>query len=43
MQCLPDALAGRRFYEPTEFGVEARIKARLEQIRSEVERRRKED
>lgn len=41
MECLPDALVGRRFYEPTEFGVEARIKARLEQIRTEVERRRK--
>ena len=41
MQCLPDGLAGRKFYEPTEFGVEARIRARLEEIRAEVERRRK--
>jgi len=41
MECLPDALAGRKFYEPTEFGVEARIRARLNEIREEVQRRRK--
>jgi putative ATPase len=33
MECLPPAHAGRRFYEPTERGLEARIKARLEEIR----------
>jgi putative ATPase len=33
MQCLPDALAGTRFYEPTERGVEARIRERLDAIR----------
>ena len=33
MECLPPAQAGRRFYEPTERGLEARIKQRLEEIR----------
>ncbi len=34
IQCLPDSLLGRRYYEPTEEGLEARCKARLEQIRT---------
>ena len=34
MECLPDSLRGRIFYEPTERGLEARIKARLEEIRA---------
>jgi putative ATPase len=38
MECLPESLAGRRFYEPTDRGVEQRIKQRLEEIR---ERRKK--
>jgi putative ATPase len=42
MQCLPDALSGRRFYEPTEYGVEARIRARLEEIRAAVAARREQ-
>lgn len=33
MQCLPDSLAGREYYFPTEEGIEARYKARLEEIR----------
>ena len=33
MECLPEALAGRRFYEPKEIGAEAEIKARLERMR----------
>jgi putative ATPase len=33
MECLPPAHAGRRFYEPTERGLEARIKTRLEELR----------
>jgi putative ATPase len=33
MECLPPAHRGRRFYEPTERGLEARIKQRLEEIR----------
>lgn len=32
MQCLPDALAGRRYYEPTGQGREKRVKERLEEI-----------
>lgn len=43
MECLPDKLAGRRFYEPTEFGVEARIKVRLEEIRAAVAKKRSEE
>ena len=33
MQCLPDSLAGREYYLPTEEGIEARYKARLEEIK----------
>ncbi len=33
-QCLPDSLVGTEYYQPTEEGVEARIKARLEQIKA---------
>ncbi len=32
MQCLPDALAGRRYYRPTEEGREKQVKERLEEI-----------
>ncbi|MBQ6594555.1 MAG: replication-associated recombination protein A [Clostridia bacterium] len=32
MQCLPDSLAGRRYYRPTDQGEEARFGARLEEI-----------
>ncbi len=32
MQCLPDALAGRRYYIPTEEGQEREVKKRLEEI-----------
>jgi len=34
MRCLPDSLLGRVYYEPTEQGMEARFKARLEQIKA---------
>ena len=34
IQCLPDSLLGRRYYAPTEEGLAARYKARLEQIRT---------
>jgi putative ATPase len=34
MTCLPPALAGRRYYEPTERGFEARLAERLRKIRS---------
>ena len=33
MQCLPDSLLGKEYYHPTEQGVEARAKARLQQIK----------
>ncbi len=32
MQCLPDALAGKRWYHPTERGIEKRIKDRLDEL-----------
>ena len=34
MSCLPDALAGRRYYEPAGLGREANLKARLEAVRA---------
>lgn len=34
MQCLPDSLLGREYYCPTEEGLEARYKERLEQIKA---------
>jgi putative ATPase len=33
MECLPESLAGRRFYEPKEAGVEKEMKERLERMR----------
>ena len=33
MECLPESLAGRRFYEPKEAGFESEIRARLERMR----------
>lgn len=33
MQCLPDSLLGKTYYEPTEQGLEAKYKARLEFIK----------
>ncbi|HZT33864.1 MAG TPA: replication-associated recombination protein A [Bryobacteraceae bacterium] len=33
MECLPPSLAGKRYYLPTERGVEKRISERLEEIR----------
>lgn len=32
MQCLPDSLAGKHYYNPTDQGVEKRVKERKEQI-----------
>ena len=34
MQCLPDSLAGKTYYRPTEEGREAAFKERLEEIRA---------
>jgi putative ATPase len=39
MDCLPDSLAGRRFYEPLDSGVESAIKERLERMRSAREKK----
>lgn len=33
MQCLPDSLLDREYYQPTEEGLEAKYKIRLEQIK----------
>jgi putative ATPase len=33
MECLPPSLAGRRYYFPTERGLEKRIRERLDEIR----------
>ena len=33
MECLPESLAGKEYYYPTEQGNEARYKERLEQIK----------
>lgn len=34
MECLPDSLQGRRFYEPKEVGAEAEMRRRLERMRA---------
>ncbi len=36
MECLPEALRGRRYYLPTNRGVEERIARRLEELRKDV-------
>ncbi len=42
MQCLPDSLLGRQYYEPTAQGLEGRVKERLEKIRAwKMERQQK--
>lgn len=33
MQCLPDSLLGTEYYKPTTHGLEARVKARLDEIK----------
>ncbi|MCM1546348.1 MAG: replication-associated recombination protein A [Clostridiales bacterium] len=34
MQCLPDSLSGKEYYFPSDDGVEAKFKARLEEIKA---------
>lgn len=34
LQCLPDGLTDRRYYQPTEQGLEGRFKARLQEIQA---------
>ena len=41
MDCLPENLQGRKFYEPTERGFEKEIKRRLDGW-AEIKRRRRE-
>ncbi len=43
MECLPPSLAGRRYYFPTDRGVEKRIAERLEEIRRLKEQRSGKD
>ncbi|MBQ7196891.1 MAG: replication-associated recombination protein A [Synergistaceae bacterium] len=43
MQCLPDALKDREYYQPTEQGSEAHYKKRLEQIKKWKEKLRSRD
>jgi putative ATPase len=43
MECLPPSLAGKRYYFPTERGVEKRIAERLEAVRKAKEAARERD
>jgi putative ATPase len=43
MECLPEGLEGRVFYEPTERGLEQRISQRLKEIRAKREKGSKPD
>jgi putative ATPase len=38
MQCLPDALADTRFYEPTDRGFEQKLRERLDWLRNRASR-----
>ena len=40
MECLPESLKGRSYYHPTDQGVEARIRERMNEIRKLKARRR---
>jgi len=40
MACLPEHLEGRRYYEPTERGIEARIKDALARARAVRDQKR---
>jgi putative ATPase len=39
MDCLPPGLSGRRYYQPTDEGLEHRLRARMEEIRNIKSRR----
>jgi putative ATPase len=43
MQCLPDNLKNRRYYQPTNEGIEKRIRERLDEIRKNRQRAAKID
>ena len=40
MECLPEALRGRRYYFPTDRGIEKRIGERLQELRHKMKSRR---
>jgi putative ATPase len=40
MSCLPESLAGKTYYQPTDQGFEARLRQRLDEIRRIKEKRR---
>ena len=42
MECLPESLAGRRFYEPKDVGAEKEIRERLEKLRAARKRGRRD-
>ena len=42
MECLPPSLVGKRYYEPTDRGVEKRIAERLDEIRRLKDAKREE-
>ena len=43
MQCLPDNLRERRYYYPTEEGVERKLRERMEELRKSKSKTRKND
>ncbi len=43
MECLPDSLRGKVFYQPTDRGLEQRISQRLEEIRARRSARKPEE
>jgi putative ATPase len=43
LDCLPESLAGRRYYEPKDAGEERELRSRLEEIRRKREKARKEE
>lgn len=43
MECMPDALVGTRFYQPTQRGWEQRVAEHLQKLREEIARRRKSE
>jgi putative ATPase len=42
MTCLPDSLAGKTYYHPTDQGFEARLRQRMEEIRRIKDKRKSE-
>ncbi len=40
MACLPESLAGKTYYHPTDQGFEARLRQRMEEIQRIKDRRK---